>query len=299
MENFILIIIAILIGYALQKFKIFSQETPIILNQYIIYISLPAIILLQVPKLNISIDIIIPAIIAWFVMLLSAGIVLLFSKYFKWSKEITGSLLLVAVLSNSSIAGIPLLNTYIGEKAIPYVIIYDQLGTFIALATYGTLITALYSNNKGTTPRIIVQKVITFPPFMSLIIAFCFLGVEFPPLLTSILKDFSYTLIPVALVAVGLQLKFKMPKSDLQPLSIALLIKLIIGPIIAYFVAVLFGWQHTLASDVSILEAGMSPMITAGAIAAMVGLAPRLSTAIVGYGIVVSFLTTYVISRIL
>ncbi|RXK00509.1 hypothetical protein CRU98_04950 [Arcobacter sp. CECT 8986] len=299
MENFSLIIVAIIIGYTLQKFKIFSQETPIILNQYTIYISLPAIILLQVPKLSISIDIIIPAIIAWVVIIVTAIIVLVFAKYLKWSKEITGSLLLVAVLSNSSIAGIPLISMYIGEKAIPYVVIYDQLGTFIALTTYGTLITALYTDSKKTTPRIIVRKVLTFPPFLSLIIAFCFLGVDFPPLLTSILKDFSATLIPVALVAVGLQLKLKLPKSDLQPLSIALLIKLIIGPVVAYLFATSLGWHHTLASDVSILEAGMSPMITAGAIAAMVGLAPRLSTAIVGYGIVVSFLTTYVISRIL
>ncbi|RXJ86518.1 AEC family transporter [Arcobacter sp. CECT 8985] len=299
MENFALIIVAILIGYALQKFKIFSQETPIILNQYIIYISLPAIILLQIPKLNISFDIIIPAAIAWLVIIFSAIIVLIFAKYLKWSKEITGSLLLVAVLTNSSIAGIPIISMYIGEKSIPYIVIYDQLGTFIALATYGTLITAIYADStKRTTPRIIVQKVLTFPPFMSLLIAFCFLGIDYPPIISSILRDFSSTLIPVALVAVGLQLKLKLPKSDLKPLSIALLIKLILAPIIAYLIAVIFGWDTTLASDVSIFEAGMSPMITAGAIAAMVGLAPRLSTAIVGYGIIISFLTTFVISRL-
>ena len=27
-----------------------------------------------------------------------------------------------------------------GETAIPYVLVYDQLGTFLALATYGTFV---------------------------------------------------------------------------------------------------------------------------------------------------------------
>lgn len=298
MENFLLIGIAVAIGYTLQKLKIFSEETPIILNKYIIYISLPAIILMQVPKLTFSFDIVIPTVLAWLVMAISAIIVVLFSKYYSWSNEVTGSLLLVAVLSNSSIAGIPIINAYLGEEALPFVLIYDQLGTFIALATYGTFILALFSTKKAITPRIIVQKVITFPPFLSLLVALCFIGVQFPPMVTSILRDFSYTLIPVALVAVGLQLKLTMPKADMKPLGIALLIKLILAPIIAFIMCLFFGWNN-LASDVSILEAGMSPMITAGAMAAMVGLAPRLTNAIVGYGIIVSFLTTYVISRLI
>ena len=68
MENFALIALAITIGYVLQKLNIFPSETPNILNKFIIYISLPAIILLQVPKLQFSFDILIPAIIAWIVM---------------------------------------------------------------------------------------------------------------------------------------------------------------------------------------------------------------------------------------
>jgi len=41
----------------------------------------------------------------------------------------------------------------------------------------------------------------------------------------------------------------------------------------------------------------MKPMITAGAIASMVGLAPRLSSAIVGYGTLLSFFTTWILFK--
>ena len=295
MANFTLIAIAILVGYVLQKFKIFPQETSNILNKYIIYIPLPAIILLQVPKLSFSFDVLIPTIIAWLVMGISAIFVLFFSKILSWSREVTGSLLLVAILTNSSIMGIPIIELYLGSEALPYVLIYDQLGTFLALAAYGTFVTAYYSSSGNIHAKVIVKKIVTFPSFIALMFALALLGQEFNPLITEVLTKFANTLVPVALVAVGLQLQFKLPKDDLQPLSIALLIKLILAPLIAYGICILFDW-YNLAGITSIFEAGMAPMITAGAIASMAGLAPRLSTAIVGYGIIFSFLTTYIIS---
>ena len=51
MENFVLILLAIVIGYVISRLNIFSKDAPTILNQFVIYISLPAMILLQVPKL--------------------------------------------------------------------------------------------------------------------------------------------------------------------------------------------------------------------------------------------------------
>lgn len=298
MENFLLITIAIVIGYSLQKLKIFPKDSPLILNQFIINISLPAMILLQVPKLTFSFDTLIPTVVAWIVMILSALLVLLFSRVFKWNKEVTGSLMLVSILTNSSIMGVPIINAYLGEEALPYVMIYDQLGTFIAFATYGTFVTAFYSVKGNFNPRVITLKVFTFPPFIALIIALFFLGVEFPSYITSVITKLGNTLVPVALVAVGLQLQLKIPKEDILPLSIALLIKLILAPIIAFLVCYYFDWFN-IAGKTSIFEAGMAPMITAGVIASIAGLSPRLSTAVVGYGIIFSFLTTYIISKIL
>lgn len=298
MENFILILLAIAIGYFIRRLNIFSKDAPTILNQFAIYISLPAMILLQVPKLTFSVDLIIPIIIAWFVMGISAILILILSKFFNFSREVTGSLMLVAILTNSSFLGIPIINAYMGESAMPYVLVYDQLGTFIALATYGTFIASYYSNNSKITFKIITLKVLTFPPFLSLIVALFLIGVEFNPMISKILTSFANTIIPIALVAVGLQLQFKMPKEDIKPFSVALIVKLIIAPLIAFVICKIFAWDNQ-ASIVSIMEAGMAPMITAGAIASMAGLAPRLSSAIVGYGIIISFLTTGILFNLL
>lgn len=298
MENFVLILLAIVIGYVINRLNIFSKDAPTILNQFAIYISLPAMILLQIPKLSFSIDMIIPIIVAWLVMGISAILILLLSRFFSFSKEITGSLMLVSILTNSSFLGIPIINAYMGESAMPYVLVYDQLGTFIALATYGTFIASYYSNNSKITFKIITLKVLTFPPFLSLVVALFLIGVEFNPIISKVLSSFASTIVPIALVAVGLQLQLKLPREEIKPFSVALIVKLILAPLIAFVICKIFAWDNQ-ASIVSIMEAGMAPMITAGAIASMAGLAPRLSSAIVGYGIIISFLTTGILFNLL
>jgi malate permease and related proteins len=298
MENFVLILLAIAIGYGINRLNIFPKEAPTILNQFVIYISLPAMILLQIPRLTFSLDTIIPIIIAWLVMAFSAILILLLARFFSFSKEVTGSLMLVAILGNSSFMGIPIINAYMGESALPYVLVYDQLGTFIALATYGTFIASYYSNKSEISFKIITFKVLTFPPFISLIAALFLMGVEFNPTITKVLSSFANTIVPIALVAVGLQLQLKLPRHEIKPFTVALVIKLLIAPLIAIIICKLFDWNNQ-ASIVSIMEAGMAPMITAGAIASMAGLAPRLSSAIVGYGIIISFLTSGILFKII
>ncbi len=298
MENFFLIFVTIFIGYCFNKFNIFPSESAAILNKFVIFISLPALILLQIPKLTLSFDVLIPIIISWSVIIASALIIYFVSKLLNFSKEITGALMLVAVLTNSSFFGIPIIEAFYGEDALPYIMVYDQLGTFLALATYGTFIAAYYSAKSKITISMIAYKIVTFPPFIALILSLFLMGVTFPSTINSILTSLSATVVPVALIAVGLQLQFKLPKNDLQPLSIALLIKLIIAPIIALFICAIFSWDN-LASKVSVLEAAMAPMITAGAMASAAGLAPRLSSAIIGYGAIISFVSSYIFYLIL
>jgi len=298
MLNFILILLYLFLGYSLKKFSFIPVNLANYLNKLVIYFSLPAMILLQIPKLNFDSDTFIPIGVAWMVMILSALLVFFIAKYLHFSKEITGSLMLVTVLTNSSFVGIPLISAYFGEIALPYVIVYDQLGTFLALATYGTIVAAYYSVKSEVNLKIIARKILLFPPFVALIIAMLLKDVQFIPIVDQGLYILSQTIIPFALVAVGLQMQFKLPKEELKPFAVSLTIKLIIAPLLAILICYIFAWEGLIA-QVSIMEAGMAPMITAAAMASLIGLAPRLSNAIVGYGILISFATTFVLYTII
>lgn len=202
--------------------------------------------------------------------------------------------MLVSVLTNSSFVGIPMITAYFKEGSLAYLMMYDQLGTAIALGTYGSFVVVYYAHSGKITASHMAKKVLLFPPFIALVIAFLFLGKSYPSPVAHTLEALAATVIPLALIAAGLQLKLFLPKDEIKPFGVALGIKLFFAPIVAIMLAKIFGWSG-MASDVAVMEAGMAPMITAGAVASMAGLAPRLSSAIVGYGIIFSFATSGVI----
>lgn len=299
MENIIIVIASLSIGYILRLKGVLELDSSNVLNKYVLYVSYPAMILLQTPKIHLSSELLIPALIAWCVMMLSAILVFILSKMYGFSKEIVGSLMLVAVLTNSSFLGIPLLSAYMpNENFMPYLLVYDQIGTFLAFATYGTVVVSIFTSKTNVSFKPIFIKIVTFPPFLSLVIALFFIGSEFNQGITKTLEAFALTTVPVALVAAGLQLRLKLPKEEIKPFSLALFIKLIFAPVVAIVLCAIFGLGGV-ASKVSILEASMAPMITAGAVASMAGLSPRLSSAIVGYGIFISLVSTHIFNRLL
>jgi len=263
---------------------------------FIIYISLPAIIINEVPKIIFSNEILIPVFIAWSTTILGAISILVLSKIFKWNKNTTGALLLVAVLGNTSFIGIPMVSHYFGTEGLPYVIIYDQIGTFLALSTYGAVVVAVYADNKEDKVSIqsIIKKIFKFPPFISLIIAFALNGIEFHSDISNALSTLGNTLIPLALVSVGYNLQLKIPKKDLSPFLLGIINKLIIVPLFAFIIVYIFKFEGFI-TNVSVLESAMGPMITAGVVASMAGLAPKLVSSILGYGIFISIITISIV----
>ena len=296
MGTFIFIIFLMIVGYTFKKLQLFPKQTAEVLNLLIIYVALPAVILLEVPKIEFSSAIIIPVLIPWVVSFFGALTILFFSKFFNWDKNTTGALLLVGILGNTSFLGIPIISHYYGVEGLPYVMIYDQLGTFLILSTYGAFVVAVYSGNSHIKLKAshIVAKILKFPPFISLIIAFCLHGVEFNADITKALTILGGTLIPMALISVGFSLELKLSKNELAPFIVGLSTKLVLIPIYAFIIVYLFDLKGVV-TEISIVESAMGPMITAGVVASMAGFTPKLTSAIVGYGIILAMFTTAVV----
>ena len=155
-----------------------------------------------------------------------------------------------------------------------------------------------YSNETKVDVKAIAIKILTFPAFVALIVSLLFIGTTFHPVVISVLSSLASTIIPLALVSVGLQLRFKLPREEIKSFFTAIGVKIILAPLMAIGVVYMFSWEGTVA-NISILQAAMGPMITAGEVASMAGLAPRLSSAIVGYGTIISFLSTWLVFGLL
>ena len=96
---------------------------------------------------------------------------------------------------------------------------------------------------------------------------------------------------PLAMLSVGLQLRFDRKSQHWKFLSLGLFYKLIITPALIYLLYVVLFHQNSKMIQVAVLEAAMAPMITASILAASHGLKPRLCSMMIGFGIPISFVT--------
>ncbi len=293
-------IACLLIGMAIRRVPDFHQETGKVLNSFVIYISLPALVLLKIPELVFAKTLLAPALMPWLMLVLSAAVILLLARILKWQRAATGCMLLLIPLGNTSFLGIPMVKAFFGDQAIPYAVLYDQLGSFLALATYGSVILAFYGsgNKKSPTPAAVIKKIVTFPPFIALLLAFSLKPFPFPPVAVSLLKILASTLVPIVMIAVGFQLTLRLNREVVSQLCVGLSIKLIAAPLAALFLCKIAGLSGE-AVRVAIFESGMPPMVSAGALAIMADLSPQLTAALVGIGIVLSFVTLPVLFQLL
>lgn len=293
MANIAVIVIALIIGLLLQRVKQIPENSATSLNLYVIYVALPALVLLEIPRLSFSHQAIVTVIAAWVIMVFSASLTWVTARLLSWSREVTGALMLLVTLGNTGFVGIPLIEAHLGGDALPYAILYDQLGTFIALNTVGIALAGYYSSSRGSVGSI-VRNIVIFPPFIALILAFLVnLLWVYPDWLEGALARISSTLVPVIMVAVGLQWRFSLKREHLSPLLLGLFYILIMTPSFAWCGLWLLNIDGV-AAQVIVLEAAMPAMISAGVLAATHNLAPRLAAALVGYSILLGLVTVWV-----
>lgn len=290
MDNFILIAVFVLLGILFRRLSAFPPETVLVLNMFALYVSLPAVILLKVPQVIFSGELLVPIAVAWGALLITAALVLVTARIFSWPRSAVGVLLLVVPLGNTSFMGVPMIKAFFGEAGLRHLVVYDQFGTMLIFATYGSLILALYGREGSVSLRKVAQRVLLFPPSIALAAGLMLRSWQYPLPFEQLLQTTASTLTPLVMTAIGFQLSLKLQPALRSPLYFGLGLKLVLAPLTALFLCRLLG-MHGLAVDVSILEAGMPPMVTAGALAVIAGMNPALSTALVSLGLLASFAT--------
>lgn len=291
MGQFIQIGLFLLLGVLSRRFHFLPARTPYFLNQLALYVSLPALILLKAPQLTLSRDTVVVAMFPWLMLLVSATLVILIARKMKWSDSITGVLLMVIPLGNTGFMGVPIIRVFFGEAGIPYVIIYDQIGSLLILVSYCSLILARYgAGNHSVDLMSIIRRVLLFPPMIAFVAGLSFAGWSYPHFLTCGLELIAAALTPLVMLAIGCQLTLRLKRSILAPFITGLSIKLLIAPAIAFTICLLFGLDG-LAYDVAVIESGMPPMITASALAVTAKMDSNLAVALAGLGIILAFIT--------
>lgn len=292
MVNIILIVVFLLLGFLIQRFRFVPPDTSKFLNNYLIYIVLPALALRFLPKIELRTELLLPVAAAWIGFGLSCLIFGTLGKKYGWGNSITGCLVITAGLANTSFVGIPIIQALYGEEGVQIALLIDQAGSFIIVSSVAVIVASIYSVGKKRK-RDITRKILTFPPFLFFLVAFGlnFYSLEIGGRFDGLLQIITATLTPVALTSVGLQLKMDFAALKSKFLWYGLTYKLLLIPLVILLLFKYVFQLEGLILQVSVMEAAMAPMITGSIIAITHDLEPKLASLLVGIGIPLSFFT--------
>ncbi len=293
MSNLILLIGCLLAGVLLRRLRDFPDQAHRGLNAFIIYLSLPALTLLYIPRLELAWSLAYPIAMSWLVFIVAFFVFVGVGKWLNLDRRTVGCMVLCCGLGNTSFVGFPMIEQFYGEEGLKYAVLCDQPGAFLVVATLAMAAAGYFATGEVKWSDI-SKRVIAFPPFLAFVMSLLIAPLGgVPTWLEPLLQSLGSALTPMALVSVGLQLNVLRRHFQPKAFGIGLVYKLLLAPAMIWLLYTEIAGQAGLGIDVSILEAAMAPMITSGIIAMENDLNPPLASLFIGIGIPISLLTVY------
>ncbi|MFT4255398.1 MAG: AEC family transporter [Pseudoxanthomonas sp.] len=297
-DAFALILAMLGLGMLFARLRLLPPTSAEVLNLVVLYVCLPAAVLIYVPRLHFDASLLGVIATPWLLAVATVGLVAACTRLFGFRRDEHAVLLMCVALGNTSFIGYPMVRALLGEHALPYAVVHDQLGTFVLLSTYGLYVVAKYSGDVPPTARQVLLRVLKFPPLWALLFGLTGMPEQPPAWIASMLQRLSDALLPLVMLAVGLSMQLRLPLDEARPLAAGLLLKLAVLPALALPLSLAFGMRGEML-QANVLETAMPTMITAAALAMSHNLAPRLAAAMVGYGILLSLATLPAWMRVL
>lgn len=288
-------VLCVLLGLFLQRQPRFSVKIASKwVNNYLFYIVLPALALLYIPQIEADWQLLIPISAAWFTFLLSWLIFGLLGKFLGWSRSMTGCLIIVSGLANTSFLGFPVVEFFYGQQGLPTALLIDQGGSFLLVSSLSVIVGTLYSEKEGNL-KSIPWKIISFPPFLFLLLSvgMSILKIPTPQILFPVLQAIGKTMAPIALLAISLKFSWEPHSLKSKYFWWGMTYRLLFAPFMVWLIYRYFLPKEGLTFTVTVLESAMAPMITGSIVAINYDLNPKLASQLSGLGMPISLLTLF------
>lgn len=198
--------------------------------------------------------------------------------------------MIMATFGNTSFIGFSYIDAFYGQNYIVYGVIYDIFGSFLLLVSVGMLIITWGSGRKNSILNI-SKSIFLFPPMIVFFITIFAKNFEVPKYIIYTTSNLGSTLVPIAMIAIGMKLELKHIFTKLHVVSVAVVLKMIIVPVIIFFIFKIFYNIDETWVKVTIIEVAMPPMTMAAVLAIKGGLDEKIAINSLVLGVIVSLFT--------
>lgn len=280
------VFIFVALGYGFKHIKHDISEH---LVEFVIYFSLPAVAL-KMRFLEFDEALINIIVIAYIAMGIAALISYLVGKKLGLNRNMLATFMVACIFGNTSFVAFAYIESLYSMDELVYPLVYDMLGSFVALLTVGMVLIAWGVQKEDKTT--LKQKIKMFftPPLIAIIFAIVFHGVHFGEAVEGVITKLQYTLIPLVTMIVGMKLEVKALTRYLKETSIVVGIKMLLVPSIVFFGMSFFFSFDENWMKIALLEVAMPSQTMATVLAIRGGLNKDLAINTLGLGILASFI---------
>lgn len=198
--------------------------------------------------------------------------------------------MIMATFGNTSFIGFSYIDAFYGQDYIVYGVIYDIFGSFLLLVSVGMIIITWGSGRKNSILNI-SKSIFLFPPMIIFFITIFAKNFEVPKFIIYTSQNLGSTLVPIAMIAIGMKLELKHIFSRLHIVTVAVVLKMLIVPIIILFIFKYFYGVDETWVKVTLIEVAMPPMTMAAVLAIKGGLDEKIAINSLVLGVIVSLFT--------
>jgi hypothetical protein len=290
-SNLVLLVACFAVGALAKRYGSLPEGSHRVFNTWIMYVSLPALVLRAVHGVQLERSLFIGASMLWAECVVAVLVALVAIRRGA-PKQVVGAMALCAGLGNTAFLGLPLIESLGGHEAMVRSTMIDQLGSFLVLS-FVAVPFAVTLGGGDVTLGLVLRRLVTFPPMIALGAALLLRPVAFPEALDGVLGRLAEMLSPLALASIGWQLDLKSLRGQGRRLAVGLTYKMVLAPAVIFAVLWLVHGAAGFGQieRVTVAEAAMPPMVTAGVLSSEHGLDASLAAALIAIGVVVGLVS--------
>ena len=221
------------------------------------------------------------------IVLVFGLLVLLIGRLLRLEKPVLMAVLLTLIFTNSGNYGLPLISFVFGEEALAFASIYF-ITNAILVNTAGVVIASMGKSTIKKSLTGLVKVPTIYAVLLAIILTYT--GWSLPEPLEKTVNLISSAAIPSMIILLGIQLSEAKWNSNIKALSLGVILKMGIGPIIGFILAGLFGLQGQ-AWKAGIINSALPTAVMTTILASEYDLEPSLVTSIVFVTTIISPLT--------
>jgi predicted permease len=220
-------------------------------------------------------------------ILIIGGIAFILGKLFRLERSVLTIVVLTSLFANNGNYGLPLIAFAFGQEALAYASIYFVTNSLL-LYTLGVVIASM----GHLSLKEALTGLLKVPAIYAILLAVIFIqtGWSLPIPIQKTVELTAGGAVPAMIILLGLELHKAEWSKNLRAISIPVVCRLLIGPVVGLVMASLFGMNSTATKD-GIIEAGMPSAVMTTIVANEYNLDTTLVTAIIFVSTILSPLT--------